>query len=97
MLIWLCFVCLQSGETDERIKQLEQDKEALQMQVSVLSEQIEAQSDKINELEKFLTEKKQMLGNAEDLLQRVRTLATFIASHIDKQKVFSFFQNNANA
>lgn len=67
------------------------------MQVSVLSEQIEAQSDKINELEKFLTEKKQMLGNAEDLLQRVRTLATFIASHIDKQKVFSFFQNNANA
>lgn len=90
-------MCLQSGETDERIKQLEQDKEALQMQVSVLSEQIEAQSDKINELEKFLTEKKQMLGNAEDLLQRVRTLATFIASHIDKQKVFSFFQNNANA
>ncbi|XP_044731186.1 liprin-beta-2 isoform X5 [Chrysoperla carnea] len=75
-----------SGEQDEKIKRLENDKDTLQMQVQVLTEQIETQSDKIAELEKLLSEKKQLLGNAEDLLQRVRTLATYIASHIDKQK-----------
>lgn len=43
----------------------------MQLQVQVLTEQIEAQGDKISDLEKTLSEKKQQLVSAEDLLQRV--------------------------
>lgn len=55
--------------------------------MAVLNDQIEAQSEKITELERLLIEKKQLLGNAEDMLQRVRVIATFVALYIDKQKV----------
>lgn len=58
--------------------------------MAVLNDQIDAQSEKITELERQLTEKKQLLGNAEDMLQRVRVIATFVALYIDKQKVSHF-------
>ncbi|XP_049863095.1 liprin-beta-1 isoform X12 [Schistocerca gregaria] len=58
------------GEGEERIRKLEADKESLQLQVSVLTEQIEAQGDKIADLEKTLDEKRKQLDNSENLLQR---------------------------
>ncbi|PSN55690.1 hypothetical protein C0J52_03196 [Blattella germanica] len=61
-----------SGNTDveERLHRLEADKDSLQLQVAVLTEQIEVQTDKILDLEKLLDEKKRQLANAEDELQR---------------------------
>ena len=53
------------------MRKLEAERDNLQLQVQVLGEQIEAQRDKIEDLEKNLSEKKQMLINVEDTLQRV--------------------------
>ncbi|KAK9720956.1 SAM domain (Sterile alpha motif) [Popillia japonica] len=57
-------------EQDERYRKLQSERDNLQLQVQVLSEQIEAQTDKIADLEKSLSEKKQQLINTEDMLQR---------------------------
>jgi len=59
-----------NSDVDERLRRLEADKDSLQLQVTVLTEQIEVQTDKISDLEKLLDEKKQQLSNAEDMLQR---------------------------
>lgn len=64
----------QAPEHDERYRKLQTERDNLQLQVQVLTEQIEAQGDKISDLEKALSEKKQQLVNAEDMLQRVRDL-----------------------
>ncbi|XP_075214316.1 liprin-beta 1 isoform X2 [Lycorma delicatula] len=56
--------------TNEQVRRLESDKESLSLQVTVLNDQIDAQSEKINDLEKALVEQKKQLTNAEDLLQR---------------------------
>lgn len=61
----------QPGEQDEKFRKLQYEKDNLQLQVQVLTEQIEAQSDKISDLEKMLQEKKQLLSETEDKLQRV--------------------------
>lgn len=63
-----------SEATDDRVRRLESDKDSLQLQVSVLSEQIAAQTEKINDLERLLNEKRNLLANAEELLQRVTFL-----------------------
>jgi hypothetical protein len=60
-----------NADVEERLRRLEADKDSLQLQVTVLTEQIEVQSDKISDLEKLLDEKKMQLANAEDMLQRV--------------------------
>ncbi|XP_071056703.1 liprin-beta-2 isoform X3 [Onthophagus taurus] len=57
-------------EQDDRYRKLQSEKDNLQLQVQVLSEQIEAQSEKITDLEKSLQEKKQQLISTEDVLQR---------------------------
>ncbi|XP_021923710.1 liprin-beta-1 isoform X16 [Zootermopsis nevadensis] len=57
-------------DVEERLRRLEADKDSLQLQVTVLTEQIEVQTDKISDLEKLLEEKKMQLANAEDVLQR---------------------------
>uniref|UniRef100_A0A182JI25 Uncharacterized protein n=1 Tax=Anopheles atroparvus TaxID=41427 RepID=A0A182JI25_ANOAO len=57
-------------DTDERLRRLQTDKEALAMQVKTLTEQVQTQSSKIIELERTVKEKNQLLSNAEDLLQR---------------------------
>ncbi|CAH1103888.1 unnamed protein product [Psylliodes chrysocephalus] len=59
-----------SGDLDERFRKIQYEKDNLQLQVQVLSDQIEAQSDKISDLEKMLQEKKQLLSDTEDKLQR---------------------------
>lgn len=50
---------------------MDSDKGALQLQVQILTEQINAQSDKLKELEMTVNEKNLQLNNAEDLLNRV--------------------------
>jgi len=59
-----------NSDVDERLRRLEADKDSLQLQVTVLTEQIDVQTDKISDLEKLLDEKKRQLSNAEDMLQR---------------------------
>ncbi|XP_055691916.1 liprin-beta-1 isoform X7 [Lutzomyia longipalpis] len=57
-------------DIDERLRRLQSDKESLALQVQVLSEQVAAQNEKISDLERMLTEKTQLLSNADDLLHR---------------------------
>jgi len=55
---------------EERLLALEDDKDKLHVQVAVLSDQIENQTDKISDLEKVLDDKKEVLRKTEDVLQR---------------------------
>ncbi|XP_018332602.1 liprin-beta-2 isoform X2 [Agrilus planipennis] len=57
-------------DQDEKLRKLQNEKDNLHLQVQVLNEQIEAQTEKISELEKSLSERKQQLLSTEDLLQR---------------------------
>lgn len=50
---------------------LEGDKESLQLQVTVLTEQVEAQAEKITDLENLLDDKKEQLQKTEEQLQKV--------------------------
>lgn len=56
------------------MRRLEADKESLQLQVQVLSEQISAQTEKMVDLERALHEAKQRLDDAEQKLQKVLIL-----------------------
>jgi uncharacterized protein (DUF3084 family) len=73
---------------DERLQRLEGDKDSLQMQVSILMDQIEAQTDKIADLERTLSDRAFQLQKAEDILQKVNTIVTFLTN-------FSFDQHSA--
>ncbi|XP_008192368.1 liprin-beta-2 isoform X2 [Tribolium castaneum] len=59
-----------SDQQDEKFRKLQYEKDNLQLQVQVLTEQIEAQTDKIADLEKLLMERKQHLSETEEKLQR---------------------------
>uniref|UniRef100_A0A1Y1LCY6 SAM domain-containing protein n=1 Tax=Photinus pyralis TaxID=7054 RepID=A0A1Y1LCY6_PHOPY len=61
---------IQGSDHDDKLRKLQSEKDNLQLQVQVLTEQIEAQGDKITDLEKVLIERKQQLTNSEDMLQR---------------------------
>ncbi|XP_058461225.1 uncharacterized protein LOC131436503 isoform X2 [Malaya genurostris] len=76
----------QRQDTDERLRRLQTDKEALALQVKVLTEQIQTQSTKITELERTVYDKNKLLSNADDLLQRVSEFAKTVGIQIDKQK-----------
>ena len=56
---------------EDRLLRLESDKDTLHLQVSVLSDQIEAQTSKIQDLERLLDDKKITLETTEEQLQRV--------------------------
>ncbi|XP_032672080.1 uncharacterized protein LOC116844542 isoform X3 [Odontomachus brunneus] len=58
------------SKTEERLRKLESERGALHMEVSVLSEQVDAQSNKIQELEGILQEKKDSLRQMEEALQK---------------------------
>ncbi|XP_065078327.1 uncharacterized protein LOC135701450 isoform X9 [Ochlerotatus camptorhynchus] len=60
----------QRQDTDERLRRLQSDKEAMALQVKVLTEQVQTQGTKIADLERTVSEKNQLLSNADDLLQR---------------------------
>lgn len=57
--------------SSERLRKLQSDKDALQLQVQILTEQVNAQSDKLKELEMTINEKNMQISNSEDLLNRV--------------------------
>ena len=67
-------VVLEQSEVEERLQRLEGHKESLQMQISILMDQIEVQTEKIADLEKNVAEKKTLLQRAEESLQKVRPL-----------------------
>ncbi|KAK7892041.1 hypothetical protein WMY93_024004 [Mugilogobius chulae] len=54
----------------ERLLRLEGDKETLVLQVSVLTDQVEAQGDKIRDLESSLEEHRHKLTSTEEMLQQ---------------------------
>uniref|UniRef100_A0A2I2ZC18 PPFIA binding protein 1 n=1 Tax=Gorilla gorilla gorilla TaxID=9595 RepID=A0A2I2ZC18_GORGO len=55
----------------ERLARLENDKESLVLQVSVLTDQVEAQGEKIRDLEFCLEEHREKLNATEEMLQQV--------------------------
>lgn len=57
-------------EVDERMQRLESDKDSLQMQVSILMDQIDAQTEKISDLERGLSERSYQLQRSEETLQK---------------------------
>ncbi|XP_058788608.1 liprin-beta-1 isoform X3 [Phymastichus coffea] len=56
--------------TEERLRKLENERSALHMEISILSEQVDAQSTKIIELENALQEKKDVMRQMEESLQK---------------------------
>ncbi|KAJ8245721.1 hypothetical protein GJAV_G00273780 [Gymnothorax javanicus] len=54
----------------ERLNRLESDKESLILQVSVLTDQVEAQGEKIRDLDLCLEEHREKLNATEDMLQQ---------------------------
>ncbi|XP_041852374.1 liprin-beta-2b isoform X3 [Melanotaenia boesemani] len=54
----------------ERLLRLEGDKESLVLQVRVLTDQVEAQGEKIRDLESSLEEHRQKLASTEEMLQQ---------------------------
>ncbi|XP_052008765.1 liprin-beta-2 isoform X3 [Xyrauchen texanus] len=59
------------GESyQERLSRLEGDKESLVLQVSVLTDQVEAQGEKIRDLESSLQEYQHKLNSTEEMLQQ---------------------------
>jgi chromosome segregation ATPase len=73
-----------NSDVEERLRRLEADKDSLQLQVTVLTEQIDVQTDKISDLEKLLDEKKRQLSNAEDMLQRAS--GTFVSVYSSNKR-----------
>lgn len=61
---------MQRQDTDERLRRLQTDKESLVLQVQVLTEQVQAQSEKISELESKVTEKVHSFNEVEERLHR---------------------------
>ncbi|XP_029497464.1 liprin-beta-2-like isoform X3 [Oncorhynchus nerka] len=60
-----------NGETNqERLRRLEGDKEFLVLQVSVLTDQVEAQGVKISDLESSLEEHQHKLNSTEEMMQQ---------------------------
>uniref|UniRef100_A0A3P8WBW0 Liprin-beta-1/2 coiled-coil domain-containing protein n=1 Tax=Cynoglossus semilaevis TaxID=244447 RepID=A0A3P8WBW0_CYNSE len=59
-----------SDSYQERLSRLEGDKESLVLQVSVLTDQVEAQGSKISDLESSLVEYQQKLNSTEEMLQQ---------------------------
>ena len=58
---------------EDKVRRLESDKESLMLQVSVLTDQVEAQGDKIGDMLKNMEESKGKLRNTERMLQSVST------------------------
>ncbi|CAL8322936.1 unnamed protein product [Lota lota] len=78
----------------ERLSRLESDKECLVLQVSVLTDQVEVQGEKIRDLDKCLAEHREKLNNTEQLFQQelsnrtaLETQKTELMSEISRLKV----------
>ncbi|KHJ49199.1 hypothetical protein D918_00320 [Trichuris suis] len=60
--------CPEYGDLQDKLQRLESDRESLSLQVSVLAEQVGAQTDKIRDLESMLEDKKTKLDSTEEML-----------------------------
>lgn len=58
-------------DADDKLRRIKSDRESLATQVQLLSEQVSAQTDRIDELERLLNDKTHLISDTEDLLQRV--------------------------
>ncbi|KAK8402565.1 hypothetical protein O3P69_000746 [Scylla paramamosain] len=67
--LWSCH-SPPGSSLEDRVMRLEGDKESLQLQVTVLTEQVEAQAEKITDLENLLDDKKEQLQKTEEQLQK---------------------------
>lgn len=56
---------------ENKAKRLETDKQSLMLQVSVLNEQVEAQAEKLREMEYEMEGKRQKIRLAEEMYQSV--------------------------
>ena len=56
---------------ESKVKRLETDKQSLMLQVSVLTEQVEAQAEKLREMEYDVEGKRQKIRSAEEMYQSV--------------------------
>lgn len=70
LLEWLKGRPSEGSSLEERVNRLEGDKDSLQLQVTVLTQQVEAQTEKIADLENLLEEKKAQLQKTEEQLQK---------------------------
>nr|XP_014283461.1 liprin-beta-1 isoform X4 [Halyomorpha halys] len=57
-------------DIQEQVRRLESDKESLTLQVAVLTDQVDAQAEKISDLERMIESQKRQLTTSEDILQR---------------------------
>ncbi|KRX58122.1 Liprin-beta, partial [Trichinella sp. T9] len=60
--------CPEYGDLQDKLHRLESDRESLSLQVSVLAEQVGAQTEKIKDLESMLEDKKTKLDSTEEML-----------------------------
>ncbi|XP_029107758.1 liprin-beta-2-like [Scleropages formosus] len=67
---WLNEVTVRDETHQERLIRLESDRESLVLQVSVLTDQVEVQGEKIRDLESSLEEHHQKLHSTEEMLQQ---------------------------
>ncbi|XP_042206543.1 liprin-beta-2-like isoform X10 [Homarus americanus] len=79
------------GSLEDRVIRLEGDKDSLQLQVTVLSEQVEAQTEKILDLENLLEQKKEQLQKTEEQLQK--ELMTRSSLETQRLELFSEISN----
>lgn len=75
------YLSQRQDSSSERVRRLQSDKDALQLQVQILTEQVNAQNDKLKDVEMTMNEKNLQLSNSEDLLNRV-SLFMFIHAQL---------------
>ncbi|XP_059175562.1 liprin-beta-1-like isoform X3 [Physella acuta] len=63
-------VNVRSEPGDSRLRRLEEDKQSLSLQVSVLSEQVDAQAEKIRDMDMCIEEYRQRMIEANDVIQQ---------------------------
>ncbi|XP_071954632.1 liprin-beta-1-like isoform X4 [Antedon mediterranea] len=68
-------------DTQDQIRKLEAGKESLLLQVAVLTDQVEVQSEKINELEFTLSEENKLVAQKESQMKEEMSLRHSLESH----------------
>ncbi|XP_052067415.1 liprin-beta-1-like isoform X6 [Mytilus californianus] len=66
---------------EERLRKIESEKDSLSLHVSVLTDQIDAQAEKIRDLEYSLAERRDKIINTEDMLQSELLTRTSLETH----------------
>ncbi|KAK6972811.1 liprin-beta-1, partial [Biomphalaria glabrata] len=63
-------VNVRSSPHDEHLRHLEEEKQSLALQVSVLSDQVEAQAEKIRDMDMCLEDYRRRVMDASNVLQQ---------------------------